>query len=593
MTEKKNVMKIFKIPLFVLAASLLCSCEKLFNPNNDNHSTMDRVYVDPAYAEGLLIKAYTYIPTNDYTYNEIATDDAATNDKFSPHLRMATGGWSALANPENLWDNANRAIMYANQFLEVVDIVPWKYTDPQLNALYVRRLKGEALALRGMFKYYLLRNHGGYGSNGQLLGFPIYNEFISSPEQFATPRSTFAESLKSTYDDLDSALAMLAPNYGNIGSPVDLPPGFTDITDIDKYNTVFGEVTQQRISGRITLAIKARAALLAASPAFNSGNDPLLWENAAKLTADVLAEIGGVAGLDPKGNIFYLKAQVDNANLTAGDKMDIPEMLWRRPIYTNRVREQDNFPPTLYGKGEINPSQNLVDAFPMKNGYPIADAASGYDEANPYAGRDPRLALYIVYDGSKMRNTTIHTGVGAGNDGLDALQNSTRTGYYLKKLLREDVNVNPVSTSDQKHFNTHIRYTELFLNYAEAANEAWGPDGTGTQSYSARAVIAAIRARAGISQPDAYLQSVTGKEAMREMIRNERRLELCFEGFRFWDLRRWNVNLTEPLRGVKISNGNYEYFTVEQRAYNNSYMHYGPIPDREIFKFNLIQNNGW
>lgn len=586
-------MKLVKIPLFMLATCVLCSCEKLFNPNNDNHSTIDRVYGDPAYAEGLLIKAYTYIPTNDYTWNEVATDDAATTDKGSSFLRIATGGWTSLDNPENLWDNANKAIMYANQFLSIVDVIPWKYTDPQLNALYIRRLKGEAFALRGMFKYYLLRNHGGVGSNGELLGFPIYNKFITEADDFRVPRNSFAESLKSTYDDLDSALALLSPNYGDIGDPVDLPPGFESITDIDKYNTVFGEVTQQRISGRIALAIKARTALLAASPAFNPDNNTQLWENAANLTADVLAEIGGVSGIDPKGNIFYLKAQVDNANLTAGDKTDIPEMLWRRPIVTNRTREQENFPPTLYGRAEINPSQNLVDAFPMANGYPITDDASGYDPANPYEGRDPRFKLYIVYDGSKLRNTTIHTGVGAGDDGLDALPTSTRTGYYLKKLLREDVNVNPASTSDQKHFATHIRYTELFLNYAEAANEAWGPDGTGTQSYSARQVIAAIRDRAGIDQPDAYLASITGEDDMRTLIRNERRLELCFEGFRFWDLRRWNVSLTEPVMGVRINNGTYEYFTVEQRAYDNDYMHYGPIPNREIFKFDLIQNKGW
>ncbi|WP_119080093.1 RagB/SusD family nutrient uptake outer membrane protein [Chitinophaga alhagiae] len=586
-------MKKLKIPLFLLATCALCSCEKLFNPNNDNHSTFDRVLVDPAYAEGLLIKAYTYIPTNDYNYNEVATDDAATSDKNSTYLKIATGGWTSLVNPENLWDNANRAIMYINQFLEVVDIVPWKYTDQQLNGLYIRRLKGEAFALRGMFKYYLIRNHGGIGENGELLGFPIYNKFVESAEEFAAPRNTFAESVKSANDDLDSALALLAPNYGNVNNPIDLPPGFSDITDVDKYNTVFGEVTQQRVSGRITLAIKSRMALLAASPAFNTNNSVQAWEEAAKLAGDVLAEINGVAGLDPKGNIIYLKAQVDAADITAGDKKDIPEVLWRRPIYTNRAREQANFPPTLFGNGNINPSQNLVDAFPMANGYPITDGASGYDPANPYAGRDKRLALYIVYNGSKLRNTTINTGVGAGDDGLDARPNSTRTGYYLKKLLREDVNVNPVSTSDQKHFNTHIRYTELFLNYAEAANEAWGPDGTGTQSYSARAVIAAIRKRAGIPAPDAYLQSVTTKEAMRELIRNERRLELCFEGFRFWDLRRWNADLTEPLRGVRITNGTYEYFTVEPRAYNNDHMHYGPIPNREIFKFNLIQNKGW
>ncbi|MGN7720459.1 RagB/SusD family nutrient uptake outer membrane protein [Chitinophaga sp. 22620] len=586
-------MKILKIPVIVLSTCLLCSCEKLFNPNNDNPSTYDRILIDPAFAEGLLIRAYTYIPTNDYQFNEVATDDAATTEKGSGFLRMATGGWTSLTNPENLWDNSNRAIMYINHFLDVVQIVPWKPSDAQLNALYIRRLKGEALALRGMFKYYLLRNHGGYGDNGELLGFQILNKFTAKAEDFSVPRSSFADCLKSTYDDLDSALALLSPNYGDVNDPIDLPPGFTDITDIDKYNTVFGEVTQQRVSGRIALAIKSRAAMLAASPAFNAAGTAQLWENAAKLTGDVLAGINGVAGIDPKGNIFYLKAQVDNADLTSGDKKDIPEILWRRPVYTNRVREQENFPPSLYGRAEVNPSQNLVDAFPMANGYPITDGDSGFDPLNPYANRDPRLSLYIVYNGSKLRNTTIKTEVGAGDDGLDALQTSTRTGYYLKKLLREDVNVNPVSTSDQKHFNTHIRYTELFLNYAEAANEAWGPDGTGTLGYSARDVIAAIRKRAGITQPDAYLQSVSSKDAMRELIRNERRLELCFEGFRFWDLRRWKAALAEPLKGVRIANGTYEYFTVEQRAYNNSYMHYGPIPNSEVFKFHLVQNKGW
>ncbi|MFV0269063.1 MAG: RagB/SusD family nutrient uptake outer membrane protein [Draconibacterium sp.] len=262
-------------------------------------------------------------------------------------------------------------------------------------------------------------------------------------------------------------------------------------------------------------------------------------------------------------------------------------------MYSNRTRESNNFPPSLYGDGDINPTQNLVDAFPMANGYPITDANSGYDPANPYSGRDPRLDLYIVYNGSTLKNTTINTGVGAGDDGLDALQNSTRTGYYLKKLMREDVNLNPSSTSDQKHFNTHIRYTELFLNYAEAANEAWGPDGMGGNGYSAKDVIGAIRQRAGITQPDDYLASISGKEEMRTLIRNERRLELCFESFRFWDLRRWKEDLTEAAKGVRIENGTYSYFTVEGRAYDNSYMHYGPIPDKEIVKFNLVQNEGW
>jgi hypothetical protein len=139
-----------------------------------------------------------------------------------------------------------------------------------------------------------------------------------------------------------------------------------------------------------------------------------------------------------------------------------------------------------------------------------------------------------------------------------------------------------------------MRYTEVFLIYAEAANEAWGPDGTGPNGFSARDVIAAIRKRGGIAQPDNYLASITSKEEMRKLIRNERRIELCFEGFRFWDLRRWNADLTEPAKGVNISNNNFSVVEVEPRLYNNDYMHYGPVPQNEIVKFNaLIQNKGW
>ncbi len=586
-------MRLYKIFSLLLVLIVVFPACDMLAPEDDNHSTLDRVYEDPSFAEGLLIRAYTYIPTNDYRYDEVATDDAVTNDKFNSYMRMATGEWSALYNPENLWNNCNTAILYINHFLDVVEDIPWKWTNEEENNLYIRRLTGEAYALRGMFKYYLLRNHGGYGANGELLGTPIYNEFLQTQEDFAKPRATFAEAVGSAYADLDEALNYLPMDYGNIGSVEDLPVGFTDITDVQYYNDVFGNFTQQRMSGRHAKAMKARLALLVASPAFNSENDNSLWEDAANFTADLLDDIGGPAGLDENGNVFYLKDQVNAADLTSGDKNDIKEIMWRRPIYNNRTREANNFPPSLYGDGEINPTQNLVDAFPMANGYPITDANSGYDPQNPYDGRDPRLSLYIVYDGSEMKGKTINTGVSAGDDGLDVLQNSTRTGYYLKKLLREDVNVDPRSTSDQKHFNTHIRYTEMFLNYAEAANEAWGPNTSGSHAYSAKDVIAAIRERAGIEQPDNYLSSMNSKEDMRQLIRNERRLELCFESFRFWDLRRWKEDLTVPAKGVQIQNGTYTYFTVEERAYDNDYMHYGPIPDKEITKFNFVQNYGW
>jgi hypothetical protein len=176
------------------------------------------------------------------------------------------------------------------------------------------------------------------------------------------------------------------------------------------------------------------------------------------------------------------------------------------------------------------------------------------------------------------------------------VETSTRTGYYLRKLLRQDVNLNPSSANNQRHYKPHIRYTEIFLIYAEAANEAWGPAGTGGNSYSAYDVIKAIRKRAGVgtTNGDPYLEAAKGsKEAMRALIKNERRLELCFEGFRFWDLRRWKDNLTEGAKGVSIQAGNYNVISVEDRLFQN-HMIYGPIPYSEVLKYSsLQQNKGW
>lgn len=582
-----------KIFSLILGSALLVSSCSLLEPENDNHSTFDRVYREPSFAEGLLMRAYSAIPTNDYTWDEVATDDAVTNDKFSSYMRIATGEWSALYNPQSNWNNCNRSISYINQFLGIVDNIAWKPAVPEQNALFIRRLKGESYGMRGLMKYYLLRNQAGIGASGELLGIPDYNKFLESDADYRIPRSKFAESVASANADFDEALKLLPLDYGNLAAIANLPAAYTGVTDINNYNIVNGDFSRQRMSGRIVKAMKARLALLAASPAFNPNNDVTLWETAANLTADLLKDLNGPSGLYNKGHLFYLKTQVDDAILTSGDFKDLPEILWRRPFYDDRTRESNNFPPSLYGDGRINPTQNLVDAFPMANGYPINDPKSLYDPKNPYNNRDPRLKEYIIYNGTTYKGVTIKTEDGSGIDAVDALTTSTRTGYYLRKMLREETSVNPAAANNQRHFNTHIRYTELYLNYAEAANEAWGPDGKGPNAFSSKEVIAAIRKRALITQPDNYLVSVTDKTQFRSLVRNERRLELCFEGFRFWDLRRWKEDLTVPATGVKINAGNYTYFTVEKRAYNNSYMHYGPIPDKEIVKFNIVQNKGW
>lgn len=585
-------MRLIKIYFLLLILSIsLGSCKQMLEPVDDNHSTIDRIYDEPAFGEGLMLNAYVKIPTNSLSFNDVATDDAVTNNKLNQYLRMATGEWSALYNPVSQWDNCNSAILYLNSFIGIIDTVTWKFSNSKINTMFARRLKGEAYALRGLFQFHLLQTIGGVDANNKMMGFPIYTKFLQVDSNFNIPRATFAESVKQIYSDYDKALESLTmDDYKNLTLQSQLPLGLESVNVAD-YNIVFGSQFNQRISGRIVKALKARLALLAASPAF-AQNDVALWGKAADFAGASLNGIGGISGLDPNGNKFYDQTRVDAINL--GSNIDQKEMLWRAAIVVSNSRESSNFPPSLYGNGTVNPTQNLVDAFPMANGYPINHPLSLYDPAKPYINRDPRLALYIVYDGSLMKGITIKTGVGGAINARDSIQTSTRTGYYLRKLLREDVVMNPVSISTKKHYEVHMRYTELFLIYAEAANEAYGPDGTGRSGFSARQVIAAIRKRAGILQPDNYLSSISTKDDMRKLIQNERRLELCFEGFRFWDLRRWKADLTVTAKGININNTNLNVVDVEPRKYNNSYMYYGPLPEKEVVKYNaLIQNNGW
>jgi hypothetical protein len=581
-------MNKYSIILLIIAV-LFTGCEDLLDPADQNNQTLQDIYDNPVFAEGVLMNAYTRLPTNSYSFNDVATDDAVTNDKFSGYLNMATGQWSSINNPVDQWYNSYTAILYLNRFIAETDSVDWSYRSDTARILFNDRNKGEAYGLRALFMLNLLQAHGGYSPGGELLGVPIITEVLEAGSDFSRARNTFEECLQQIYTDLNEADKYLPLDYIDAESNSDLPDQYKGFS-IEEYNRIFGDISRQRISGRILKAIRAKAALLAASPAYGEGT-AFTWEDAANYAAEVIDLYGGISALDPKGALFYQRANVDKINLTR--YIDQSEMLWRGSISTSYNLEQANFPPSLYGNGRVNPTQNLVDAFPMANGYPITDAAnSGYDPANPYDNRDPRLNNYIVVNGSTLANKTINTSTNSGDDAVDKLKTSTRTGYYLRKLLREEVNLDPNSLQGQKHYPVHIRYTEIFLVYAEAANEAWGPNGSGTHTYSARDVIAAIRSRAGITQPDNYLASIGSKEDMRELIQNERRLELCFEGFRFWDLRRWKKDLTETAMGVRITNDNYVVSTVEKRLYED-FMYYPPLPYNEVLKAGLIQNNGW
>ena len=430
-------MRIHKIYTLLLILSFAFgSCKQLLEPENDNHSTKERVSRDPAFAEGLLMSAYVRLPNNSLSYSDIATSDGVSSNKLNAYLRMATGQWSSLYNPVEQWSNSNEAILYINNFIDIIDTVAWKWTSNELNSLYARRFRGEAYALRALFQYHLLVSVGGYGTDNTLLGIPLYDKTLSANDNFNTPRASFAESVAKIYADFDKALLYLVDNYTDITSLSQLPAGFTTATPVSavsNYNTVFGKIANQRISGRIVKALKARVALLEASPAFSAG-DPALWAKAANFAGAVLTDIGGIAGLDPNGDRYFDATRVDAINLANG--IDQKEILWRTYISPSNSRELSNYPPSLYGNGTINPSQNLVDAFPDINGRPITDPATVYVSTNPYANRDLRLGRYIVYNGATFCGKTIKTGVGGGSNAKDSISTSTRTGYYLKKTVK-------------------------------------------------------------------------------------------------------------------------------------------------------------
>lgn len=575
-----------KILIFISVLFVFCSCDDLIDPAIENNRGLKDMYAEAEYAQGILLNAYTRIPGNGWSFNDVATDDAVTNDISSNYLKAATGQWTSSSNPLDQWSNSRSAIQYLNIFLSEAPKVQWA-KDQNVSLLFRDRLMGEAYGLRALYMYHLLQAHAGTATDDKLLGVPILLEPETASSNFNVARSSFEDCMKQLYSDVKKATELLPLDFEDAGT---LPPGQNNLND---YNRVFGQYARQRMSSRIAQVVRAQAALLAASPAFSTGNTTT-WEDAAKYSGALLNLNRGLSGIASNGLNWYSDAE-ELKGMGAG--INPPEILWRGDIGDSNNLESDNFPPTLFGKGRINPTQNLVDAFPMANGYPITATGSNYDPAKPYENRDPRLKKFILVNQSTagVSNSVITTASdGTTNDALNKVGTSTRTGYYMRKLLRQDVNLNPTSINNQRHYKPRMRYTELYLIYAEAANEAWGPTATGSIGFSAYDVIKALRTRAGIAQADPYLESIKGdKTEMRKLIRNERRLELCFEGFRFWDLRRWNSNLNESASGDKIQGGIHQKITVENRLYND-YMKYGPIPYSETLKFNaLLQNKGW
>lgn len=593
----KTMKYINKVSALALVSALaFSSCDDLFEPAPENIHDLDYMSTDANFASGVLGNAYRLMPYSGTPNSDFATDDAVTNDLTSGYLKMATGGWTSQMDPMSQWKDRFNAIEYANAFLERVDNVHYA-ENANRQILFNHIFKGDAYGIRAIQEFFVLRAHAGLTEDGEMLGVPVFTNFIDANANCNLPRKNVKECLAQIMADIDSAMVYLPTEYKDILNLNELNEHDKTLiegtsADPSDYTAAYGKHMMGKVNVSILKAFRAQVVLWAASPAF-ADYTGYTMADAAKYAAEVIGNKDVVAG-----GLEYWKLEASSLE----NGVNGPESIWQSNVEERLSHEQDFFPPSADGKGRCNPTQNLVDAFYTVDGYPISDTRSCYDPANPYANRDERLAKYIIVNGDKMGGKTINTTTDneTNIDGLNHTSGlSTRTGYYMKKGLHPDVNL--TQGTKQKTYDVRIRWTELFLAYAEAANEAVGPTTAfdpSKCSKSAKDIMKQIRERAGIcvGAPDPYLDEVAGKgkDEMRKLIRNERRLELCFENHRFYDLRRWKENLKETATGMKINGGTYTKIdNVEVRAYED-YMYYGPIPYSEIRKYDALkQNKGW
>jgi hypothetical protein len=245
--------------------------------------------------------------------------------------------------------------------------------------------------------------------------------------------------------------------------------------------------------------------------------------------------------------------------------------------------------------GGVDPTQELVDDYAMDNGLPISNPASGYDAKHPYVHREQRFYESIVYDGAYWYNDTIYTrqGINSANEiDLSDHNDAGQTGYYIRKNCNENITLGPDNwnglSSGQNYY--YFRYAEVLLNYAEAQNEAVGPD------QSVYTAINQVRSRVqlpgltpGLSQTD-----------MRTAIRRERRVELAFEDKRWFDLMRWKLgnNLNNPIHGTIIKAdgaGGFTYTPVVPPGGNHKFdvskNYLFPIPQSAIDQNSKLKQN--
>ncbi len=570
----------------LLLSLVLVSCTDFLEKEYDITLTEDDVFSSEVNTRGFLANMYNY-QTDGFlgfhngqflgSFRDAMTDNAVSYWNVHYYHGVQTDSYDATNNPflNTYWRDNFIAIRKANQFLK-------NAKKTVIGSALYDRYMAEAKLLRAMFHFEIIRYFGAtpiIGENEE--GIPIVFE-ISRAEEMNMTRTPPAEALKWVADQCDQVKNILPFRYPN---------------ETEDWG---------RVSGAVAYALKSRALLYRASELNNTGNNPSYWAEAAQAARDFISVN------NQQSNPYRLYSTGDPDNdyyecFTITPMLNYEFILCPEPWATTFINTEMapcGFAGQITANGRTNPTQNLVDCYETINGLPI-DKDPTYDPQNPYVNRDPRFSQTIFHHGmmwgdiEQEEYRMVDVSYPNGRD-YKELHGGTLTGYYCKKYVNK-ISYKVPSTPIMAF--PSYRYGEILLNAAEAVNEAEGPD-------AAYQYVNEIRARAGMPAYSGMTQA-----ELRERIRNERRIELCFEDHRYFDERRWKIfegqtmtsEIGKPyyqqyynLYGVTVTNPNnphYEYRpadTYPTRAFVSPKSYLFPLPDADVKRApNLGQNPGW
>lgn len=553
-------MRYFRFILILLLLGLL-GCDFLKYDETTNYKE-DDVFTYVVRTRQFLSNIYSHFRPGgfnsiDGAMRASASDNAEEINNLSNVQAFNDGSWSAINTLDSKWDVSPDGFYYgiraANLFLKKFDIN--NYSDIQYNNDYdqlmerAREYPYEARFLRAFFYFKLLKRYG---------HVPLITSVMDASEANSVKPSSYEEVTKFIVDECDAIIPNLPVDYHN------LPYQWTG-----------------RATRGAAMALKARALLYAASPLHNPSNDKQKWVSAAKAAKAII------------DSSYY---SLENNYSDIFNNLHSNELIWERRHGESNDFEQANFPIGYEGSKPMGtaPTQNLVDAYEMQStGESIDTPGSGYDPNNPYDGRDPRLKETILVNNSTWKGRKVELWKG-GKDGLPQ-PGASETGYYLKKYVIEGTDIAPPNTTTRVHSWVVFRYGGILLDYAEAMNEAYGPEDPGGMGMTARQAVDLVRERSNM--PD--FPSGMTQDAFRTKLHNERRVEMAFENQRFWDIRRWKIGpSTKDIYGMDITRNNdgtfnYQKKLVEHRVWDKK-MYLYPIPQSELAKNSALQQNpGW